>query len=71
MHAAGQREYLAVRDEWENDEIGAGRDEPTGMSNRNTQARFWGELVSSEPESGESCIAMKNANLTPEIYEKM
>jgi hypothetical protein len=42
MHAAGQREYLAVRDEWENDEIGAGRDELTGMSNRNTRSGFWG-----------------------------
>lgn len=50
MHAVGQRASLAERDDWENDEIGAGRDELTGMSNRKTRERFFAELASSKPE---------------------
>ena len=54
MHAAGQRQYLAGRDDWKNDEIGSGRDELTAMSNRNMRERLFGELESSqsEPENG-------------------
>ena len=50
MHAAGQRQDLAERDDWENDEIRSGRDELTAMCNRNVRERLFGELESSQPE---------------------
>jgi hypothetical protein len=67
MHAAGQQEHSVERNNWENDEIGDGRDERTRLSSRNVRGEgrgSWGQ-VNRKPSYE------KLQNLTPKVYEKM
>lgn len=48
MHVAGQRECWGERDYRKSDEIGAGRDELTGLTNKNMRAGVCLTLASSQ-----------------------